>query len=74
MTINKSQGKSLKHVEVYLPQSVFSHDHLYAAFSWVTSRQGLKILITDDEEEDANITTNVVYKEVYHNLWLQVSL
>jgi len=48
------------HVGVYLPQSVFSH--------------GLKILITYDEGEDANITTNVVYKEVFRNLWLQVSL
>jgi ATP-dependent DNA helicase PIF1 len=68
MTINKSQGQSLKHVGVYLPQSPFSHGQLYVAFSRVTSKKGLKILITGDEGEDTNTTGNVVYKEVFHNL------
>jgi ATP-dependent DNA helicase PIF1 len=68
MTINKSQGQSLKHVGVYLPQSSFSHGQLYVAFSRVTSKKGLKILITGDEGEDTNTIGNVVYKEVFHNL------
>jgi ATP-dependent DNA helicase PIF1 len=68
MTINKSQGQSLAHVGLYLPQSIFSHGQLYVALSRVTSREGLKILITDDDGEDTDVTDNVVYQEVFRNL------
>jgi ATP-dependent DNA helicase PIF1 len=37
MTINKSQGQTLKHVDVYLPQSIFSHGQFYFVMSRVTS-------------------------------------
>lgn len=60
MTINKSQGQSLKHVGVYLTQSIFSHGKLYVALCKVTSRICLKILITDNKGEDSNVTENVV--------------
>ncbi|KEH37767.1 PIF1 helicase [Medicago truncatula] len=53
MTIKKSQGHSLKHVGVYLPTPVFSYGQLYI------------ILITD---EDTNVTSNVLYEEVFCNL------
>ncbi|CAJ2654143.1 unnamed protein product [Trifolium pratense] len=68
MTINKSQGQSLKHVGVYLPTSVFSHGQLYVAISRVTSRNDLKILLTNDDEEDTNVTSNVVYRKVFRNI------
>ncbi|KAM3321079.1 ATP-dependent DNA helicase PIF1-like [Capsicum chacoense] len=68
MTINKSQGQSLSHVGLYLKKAVFTHGQLYVALSWVTRRQGLKILTYDDEGEVSNEATNVVFIEVYRNL------
>ncbi|AET03479.1 PIF1-like helicase [Medicago truncatula] len=63
-----SQGQSLKHVGVYLPTPVFSHRQLYVAISRVTSREGLKILTADEDSEDTNVTSNVVYEKVFHNV------
>ena len=66
MTINKSQGQSLKSVMLYLPQPVFSHGQLYVALSRVTSPEGLSILKPDN---DADMTVkNIVYKEIYNGL------
>jgi ATP-dependent DNA helicase PIF1 len=68
MTINKSQGQSLKNVGIYLPSPVFLHGQLYVAISRVTSKQGLKILIVDGDGESTDTTSNVVYHEVFCNL------
>ena len=68
MAINKSQGKSLKNVGIYLPSPVFSHGQLYVAISRVTSKQGLKILIVDGDGENTNTTSNVVYHKVFRNV------
>lgn len=51
MTINKAQGQLLDYVRLYLPLSVFSHDQLYVAISRVKSKEGLKILIHDKENQ-----------------------
>lgn len=68
MTINKSKGQSLKQVGIYLPQSIFSHGQFYVAMSRVTSRNGLKILLTDEYGNCINTTSNVVFKEVFRNV------
>jgi ATP-dependent DNA helicase PIF1 len=68
MTINKSQGQSLDRVGLYLPKPVFSHGQLYVAMSRVKSKQGLKILIHDDNNKPSDTTTNVVFKEVFQNI------
>jgi len=68
MTINESQGWPPKNVDVYLSPPVFSHGQLYVAISRVTSRDGLKILINDEDSEDTNVTSNVVYKKVFCNV------
>jgi len=61
MTINKSQGQSLKHVGVYLSTPVFFHRQLYVVVSRVTSKEGVKILIPDEDGEDTNVMSNIVY-------------
>ena len=68
MTINKSQGQSLKQVGVYFQQPVFLHGQLYVAISKVTSRGGLKILTTDENGVSMDSTLNVVYKEIFRNV------
>lgn len=69
MTINKSQGQSLKYVGLHLSRPVFSHGQLYAALSRMRSVDGLKIYIPGHGEGDAKTTTNVVYKEVFRNIY-----
>ncbi|EOA28489.1 hypothetical protein CARUB_v10024699mg, partial [Capsella rubella] len=54
ITINKSQ--------------VFTHGQLYVALSRVTTRKGLKILITNEDGACQNKTLNVVFKEVFDNI------
>ncbi|KAK1389293.1 ATP-dependent DNA helicase [Heracleum sosnowskyi] len=55
MTINKSQGQTVKNVGLYLPDPVFSHGKLYVVVSRVTSPLGLKIVCVDADEACADV-------------------
>uniref|UniRef100_A0A8D8YMS1 ATP-dependent DNA helicase n=2 Tax=Cacopsylla melanoneura TaxID=428564 RepID=A0A8D8YMS1_9HEMI len=59
MTINKSQGQTLKFAGIDLRSRCFSHGQLYVACSRVTSSEGLFILSSDNGK-----TSNIVYPEV----------
>ena len=61
MTINKSQGQSVKFVGVDLRTPVFSHGQLYVALSRCTSFDRIIVLLAEDGTDS---TTNIVYPEV----------
>ncbi|KAF7138508.1 hypothetical protein RHSIM_Rhsim07G0140000 [Rhododendron simsii] len=61
MTINKSQGQSVKFVGVDLRTPVFSHGQLYVALSRCTSFDRITVLLP---EEETDSTTNIVYPEI----------
>ena len=62
MTINKSQGQSVKHVGIDARSAVFTHGQFYVAISRVTSVHNIKI-IWDDQHPNP-VTKNIVYPEV----------
>ena len=68
MTINKSQGQTLKKVGLYLSESVFCHGQLYVACSRVTKQEDLKIFIKNTETQgkydNKFYTQNIVFKSV----------
>jgi hypothetical protein len=68
MTINKSQGQSVKHVGINLETSVFSHGQLYVALSRCTSGERIRVVLPEQNEHTR--TMNVVYKEVLGGLEL----
>ncbi|KAF6174476.1 hypothetical protein GIB67_004670 [Kingdonia uniflora] len=61
MTINKSQGQSVKFVGIDLTTSVFSHGQLYVALLRCTSPKRISVLLPPDT---ANTIMNVVYPNV----------
>jgi ATP-dependent DNA helicase PIF1 len=68
MTINKSHDGCLDMLEYIYQLLYFFYDQLYVAISRVSAREWLKIFITGEYGKETNVTLNVVYKEVFHNL------
>ena len=62
MSINKSQGQSVKHVGLDVRNAVFTHGQLYVAVSRVTSVYNLKVIW--DSNLGTPITKNILYPEV----------
>ena len=64
ITINKSQGQTLKHAGVWLRSDVFSHGQLYVACSRVSTPNNLYFALMRDSTSSKTTAQNVVYKEV----------
>ncbi|KAF7116098.1 hypothetical protein RHSIM_RhsimUnG0039000 [Rhododendron simsii] len=61
MTINKSQGQSVKFIGVDLRTSLFSYGQLFVALSRCTSFDRIFVFLP---EEEIDFTTNIVYPDV----------
>ena len=64
MTINKSQGQTLKMAGLWLRSPVFTHGQLYVACSRVGKPDNLKIALKTNKDGGVEDVTNVVYEEV----------
>ena len=67
MTINKSQGQTLRHAGVWLRGEVFTHGQLYVASSRVGDPEHLHFAILPELPNGQLMAKNVVYQEVLIN-------
>ena len=67
ITINKSQGQTLKHAGVWLRGDVFTHGQLYVACSRVSTPDNLYFALMSENSSTPLTAKNVVYKEVLLN-------
>ena len=61
MTINKSQGQTLRNVGIWLQDTCFAHGQLYVCVSRVSSPSSFRFAIRQVEGFPPNATSNVVY-------------
>ena len=62
MTINKSQGQTVRYVGLDLRRPVFSQGQFYVGISRITSVWNIKAIWEENERQAK--TKNVVYNEV----------
>ena len=48
------------------------HVGLYVIISRVTNKKSLKILITNEDDNPINLTLNIIYKEIFNNMWYDI--
>lgn len=68
MTINKSQGQTISKIGIYLPRPVFSHGQLYVALSRARSIDGIKVFISNPNDDYPSYTQNIVYTEILQDI------
>ena len=66
MTMNKSQGETIKHVGLDLMSSIFCYGQDYVALSHCTHPRKIKIKIPHGQEDRK--VSNVVWTEVFRTL------
>lgn len=59
MTIHKAQRQLFDHVDVYLPEPVFTHEQLYVALSRIRDSKNLRVYLPASAK---GRTLNIVYK------------
>lgn len=66
LTVNKSQGQTIKKVAFLVDSPLFSHGHLYTAMSRVNNRNNFKIMVesTNHKNKINFFVNNIVYKEI----------
>ena len=67
ITINKSQGQTLKFAGVWLRGEVFTHGQLYVACSRVSHPDNLRFALMRESNRSQFTAVNIVYKEVLLN-------
>ena len=62
ITSNRSQGQTLERIGILLKtKEFFAHGQLYVSLGRVKSKNNVRVLLPDD----CNVTSNIVYKEVF---------
>jgi hypothetical protein len=64
ITINKSQGQTLKYAGVWLRSQVFTHGQLYVACSRVSTPDNLRFAIMREPSHQQCTAVNIVFQEV----------
>ena len=77
MTIDKSQGLTIPHIQIYLPNPVFAQGQLYLALPWCPTFQNCINVFLEHlwpEEKDTSYnntiqhcTSSVAYKQIFDN-------